>query len=312
MITPPEFASPRDYVTHLEDLGFWRPYVADILKRHGLADPDEGIVAGTGGTYPTYLCGDVVIKLFGHLPSWRGGSVAETAAHELLAAHPDIAAPKLLGRGRLFDDPAEPWPYLITTRMPGASLESNGAVTPEQRLALAEDLGRQVRKVHALDPQGIVSDLDLPVLDVTTACARSSLPVHLVAQVQDYLDGLGDFDRVVVHGDITARHSFIENGRFTGVIDWGDAMVTDRHYELCQIHRDVFRCDKTLLRAFLDASAWPVAKDFARQTMGHALHRQARGVAQHHTMDVFEPVAALLPLQDIATLDELAAELFEV
>jgi len=29
-------------------------------------------------------------------------------------------------------------------------------------------------------------------------------------------------------------------------------------------------------------------------------------------MDVFEPIAALLPLQDIGTLDELATELFAV
>jgi hypothetical protein len=29
-------------------------------------------------------------------------------------------------------------------------------------------------------------------------------------------------------------------------------------------------------------------------------------------MDVFEPIAALLPLRDIGTLDELATELFAV
>ena len=43
-----------------------------------------------------------------------------------------------------------------------------------------------------------------------------------------------------------------------------------------------------------------------------ALHRQAIGLAQHHTMDVFEPIAVSLPLQDIGTLDELATELFAV
>ena len=62
----------------------------------------------------------------------------------------------------------------------------------------------------------------------------------------------------------------------------------------------------------MDACDWPVGKDFARQTLGLALHRQAIGLAQHHGMDVFEPIAALVPLQDIATLDDLATELFEV
>ena len=89
-------------------------------------------------------------------------------------------------------------------------------------------------------------------------------------------------------------------------------MATDRHYELIQLYRDLFGCDKRLFRAFLEASDWPIGKDFPRQALGLALHRQAVGLAQHHTMDVFEPIAALLPLRDIATLDELATELFAV
>jgi hypothetical protein len=46
--------------------------------------------------------------------------------------------------------------------------------------------------------------------------------------------------------------------------------------------------------------------------MALALYRQAYGVVQHHTMDVFYNLAALLPLPDIDTLDELATELFAV
>ena len=105
---------------------------------------------------------------------------------------------------------------------------------------------------------------------------------------------------------------FVENGRITGIIDWGDAVVTDRHYELIQPYRDMFGCDKALLRAFLDASDWPVGADFPRRALGLALVRQAVIRAQHLGGDVFEPVAALLPLDDIATLDELATELFAV
>lgn len=107
-------------------------------------------------------------------------------------------------------------------------------------------------------------------------------------------------------------HAFVENGQLTGIINWGDALVTDRHYELIQPHRDLFACDKELLRVFLEACEWPVGPDFARQALGLALHRQAVGLAQHNGMDVFEPIAALLPLRDIGTLDDLARELFAV
>jgi hygromycin-B 7''-O-kinase len=36
------------------------------------------------------------------------------------------------------------------------------------------------------------------------------------------------------------------------LIDFGDAMVGDLHYELAALHLDLFDCDKRLLRQFLD------------------------------------------------------------
>ena len=44
----------------LGDVGFWRPYIAEILERHGLGDPGREPVAGFNPTYPTFLFGDVV------------------------------------------------------------------------------------------------------------------------------------------------------------------------------------------------------------------------------------------------------------
>ena len=183
-------------------------------------------------------------------------------------------------------------------------------MSADERLSLAAALGRQVKRMHAIVPTGVATHEGWPVANVAEAAGQSSLPPHLVAQVDAYLARLAPFDRVFVHGDLCANHVFVENGRLSGIIDWGDAMVTDRHYELIQLYRDMFGCDKALFRTFLEASDWPVGKGFARQALGLALYRQAIGLAQHHTMDVLEPIATLLPLQDIATLDELATALF--
>jgi hygromycin-B 7''-O-kinase len=90
------------------------------------------------------------------------------------------------------------------------------------------------------------------------------------------------------------------------------ARVEQNAHTLIQLYRDVFGRDKARFRTFLAASDGPVGKDFPHRTLGLALHRQAVGFAQHHTMDVFEPIAALLPLEDFVTLDELATELFAV
>ncbi len=311
MIPPPEFASMSAFIARIGDVGFWRPYIAEILSRHGFADAGQRPRAGFNPTYPTFLCGDVVVKLFGHMRSWRVAHPSEHAAQALIATDSRIMAPRLLAEGRLYDHPDTPWPYLVTTRMPGIA-SSFAEMTPKQRLALAADLGRQVRHVHALAPSGVTKHGHWQHLDVTAAAQQSSLPPHLVAQAEDYLQQLGPVDPVFVHGDLCANHIFVDDGRLAGIIDWGDAMVADRHYEIIQVYRDMFGCDKRLLRAFLEAGDWPVGKDFARRALGFALHRQAVGLAQHHSMDVFEPIAARFPLRDLATLDELAIVLFAV
>ncbi len=311
MIAPPTVASIRQHISRLGDVDFWGPYVTEALERHDLAAAGRPPVAGSNATHPTFLCGDVVVKLFGYSRAWRQSHASERAAQALIATDPEIAAPGLLGAGRLYDDHDAPWPYLITTRMSGVA-SSCAELSAEQRLAVATELGRQIRHVHTLRPFGVATHEDWQTLNPAAAAEQSSLPPHLIAQIDDYLARLAPFDRVFVHGDLCANHVFVEDGRPSGIIDWGDAMVTDRHYEIIQLYRDMFGCDKGLLRAFLAASDWPVGKNFPRQALGLALHRQAIGLAQHHTMDVFEPIAALFPLQDIATLDELATKLFAV
>jgi hygromycin-B 7''-O-kinase len=268
-------------------------------------------VPGFNVTYPTFICGDVAVKLFGYLPAWRPGYAAERAALELVATDPEIAAPRLLGAGWLYEGFASSWPYLITTRMPGVA-SWRVELSPEETRSLAAELGRQIRRVHSLAPAGVATHEEWRGVGVTEAATRSSLPPHLVAQVDGYVARLGSFDRVFINADVVANHVYVEDGRFIGIIDWGDALVADRHVEIIQIYRDTFACDRRLLRAFLDAYGWSIDDGFPHKALGHALYRQAIGLTQHPTIDVFEPIAERFPLEDIATLDELAIELFAV
>jgi hygromycin-B 7''-O-kinase len=311
MLSAPTFASSREYRSRAGDVDFWWPYLAEVLERHDLADARQEPVAGYNATYPTFLHGDVVVKFFGFVPAWRERHLAERGALALVATDPEILAPRLLGEGQSFDDVAAPWPYLITARVSGVALE-DAAPSAEQRRSVAADLGRQVLRLQALRPSGVATDADWSSLNVVAAAERSSLPRHLVPQIDDYLARLEPFDRAFVHGDLVAMHTFVEGGRLTGIIDWGDAMVAERHFELIQLYRDMFGCDKALFRVFLQASEWPVGKDFPRQTLGLALYRQVVMLTQHLSGDVFEPIAAAFPLEDIGTLDELAVELFAV
>jgi aminoglycoside phosphotransferase (APT) family kinase protein len=301
---PPAFESLQEYVSHLGDVALWAPHVAAVLDGHDL--PAAEPVAGFNPTYPTFVCGDAVVKFFGHRPRWRETHAAEAAAHALVATDPEILAPRVLAEGELFEDADTPWPYLVTSRVRGAAWP-HANLPLNRRIALAAELGRQVRRIHALDPGPIAKP---PAVAVEAAATRSSLPPHLVAQVDDFVAELGPPDPVFVHGDLCDMHVFVDDGRLAGLIDWGDATVADRHYELIQVYRSTLRCDKTLFREFLAAAAWPIGRDFPRRVLGYALRRQATGLAQHNGMDVFEPIAERFPLHEIATLDALAQRLF--
>jgi hygromycin-B 7''-O-kinase len=311
MADPPAFASDERYVERRGDANFWGTHVAAALDRHDLLDTNVNTVSGARGTYPTFLVGDVVVKLFGHVPSWREGHARERAAQSLLTTHTEIAAPRLLASGSLYGGHDAEWPYLISTRMSGVAWAS-ADLTHDQRRDVVGELGRQMRLVHAMPVLEGMAEEGSGDLDVAAAAGRSSLPGHLVAQVDDYLACLGPPDPVFTHADLTTRHVYVENGRLSGIIDWGDAAVMDRHYEIIQPYRDVCACDTALFGVFLDAYDWPVGDDFPHRALGMALFRQAHGLHQHLSMDVFEPIAALLPLDDIATLDDLAIELFDI
>ena len=306
MTAPPTFASLHEYGARLDDVTFWWPYVTEVLERHGLGDAGLEPEAGFVGTYPTFLYGDVVVKLFGYFPAWRESHEVERAAEMLVATNPEIVAPSLLDEGHLFDNVHAPWPYLVTTRLPGIAWR-DAALSSDQRISVAAELGTQVRRVHQLRPSRDAPLVDVPTLNVGAISDRhrawGSLPPQLMVQIEGYVSELGSFDRVFVHADLTADHAFVDRGRLTGIIDWGDAMVTDRHYELAALHLGMFRCDKAVLRAFLEAYDWPAGNDFPRQALRLALL---------HPFDVFESIGALLPLHDLGTLDELATELFAV
>jgi hygromycin-B 7''-O-kinase len=307
--TPRDFDTLEDYVARRGDVEFWQPYICEILRRHEIESAAGDPEAGYNSSYPTFIFGDVVIKLFGFSDRWLDRYEAERAALAIASSDPAIRAPILIGSGHLYPGVAQSWPYLVTGLVPGDAMWRID-LTQEQRLSLASRLGRTVRRIHQLPPDGIARHEDWMGVDVTTAAERSSLPPHLSAQAEEYVEGLGPFDRVVVNGDIVANHVYVQDNRIVGLIDWGDTTVTDRHIEIIQIFRDVFDCDKAQLGAFLEASRWPVDNDFPRKALGFGLLRQAIGLAQHNSIDVFMPIAEKYPLDDIASIDDLAALLF--
>ncbi len=312
MTTPlPAFASIPAFRAGLADVALWAPSVAAVLERHGWSGSRNRTTAGIGATYPTFLHGDLVIKLFGGQGSWRTGFRTERAALEALAGIPGVAAPELLAQGWLREDADPSWPYLVMTRLRGMPWgEAN--LLPAHRLRGAAELGEKVRQLWSLRPNDVPVLERMPVPALTEAAQRSSLPARLIARISGFLAGLGSFGTAFVHGDLMHRHVFVAGGQLVGIIDWGDAALADPHYELAKLHLDLFDGDKALLRAFLEASGWQAGPDFAHKALALALHRQAQGLMQHPTMDVFHKLPHLLSAEGATTLDQLANRLFAV
>lgn len=322
----PVIGSREEYGRIFTDVAFWRPYVSEICRRHGLGDA-PAIVGTHPGTYPTFIVDcRYVVKLFGE---WFFGAWChrfERAMFDLLPSDPAIPAPALVAAGNLFPDDGWRWPYLVSTVMPGRALHEDIAPLGAAGWRdIAAFLADALRRVHALRlPPDSPLDPTWTAFD-TLMCqqreglaarhrAWGSLPDHLIAHIEDWLPPLDDLvDRSVpprvLHGDLHANHvfGFREGNRWrgTGIIDFGDALTGDRAYDLVALHLGTFGGDRRWLRVFLDAYGLDpgLRRDFARRQLAMTLL---------HEFNVLDLVMTSPELRAVETLDELAARLWGV
>jgi len=279
-LQPPQFASLADYQQAVVQPSVWKPLLDVIAEQHGLGVVRVQTEAGVGGTYPTFLMGDVVLKLFGYLPRWREAFTAELDAMRWVGQSTAIPAPRLLAWGELFESEANTWPYLVMNRIPGIAWHE-AKLSSSDKLRVAEQLGEQLARLHTLPVTGFPHQPPADAPDITQAAQRSSLPVQLLPQVQAFVErysqSLGASRQLsFVHGDLMFRHVFVQGSRLVGLIDWGDALVIDPHYELVQMQLNLFDRDARLLRAMLDAAQWQPAGDFSQRCLVIALTFRSR------------------------------------
>lgn len=318
----PHFATVKEYGKHFMDGAFWRPYVEAICARCELS-PCREIRAGLPGTFPVFIVdGRYVVKLFGELFNGSAGFAVELELYQLLATEREIPAPACVASGMLF--PAGDgwsWPFIITRMLPGESLsEVEERVSYQDKLAVCRWLGPVVRRIHELRPgHSARLQLNWEAFDhflsrQKASCVENhrqwgSLPERLVVQLEEYIPPVVELaDRSVpphvLHCDLNADHVLgyfeEEHWRPAGIIDFGDAMVGDQLYDLVALHIGLFRCDKRLLRAFLEAygSDEGLRRDFVRRAMSMTLL---------HQFNVLGEVFRASPVvRNVATLDELA------
>lgn len=283
---PPIFASIDSYGARLGDVAYWRPYAEAAMASRGLSEAT--MVSGFEGTYPTLVGDQLVVKLFGHFPGWRESFAAEIAANRAIETNDGISAPRIVASGSVFPGDEADWPFVVMERLDGQAWR-DAELGAEVAGSVAWHLGSQIRRLHdsGLASLGLVRE-DWIAAHGQDAAERhrkwGSLPKHLVDRIDTYLSGYQAGRRCLVHGDLTEDHLFVRGGELLGIIDWGDAMVTDPFYELGALHLGAFAGDRRLLERFLSGYGWRLDEGFA----DHALQ-----VALMHEFDLFESISHL-------------------
>jgi aminoglycoside phosphotransferase (APT) family kinase protein len=273
--------------------------VSEVLARHRL--PEAPIEIGAVGSFPTFLVGRHVVKLFGERFFGELCHEVERSLQSLLHAHPEILAPAPVAEGRLFaEDQGWPWPYLVSARLDGIAWHAAALARPEWE-HVARQLGQVVRRLHTLPPPpGPTWERDW-LAELRAGCVErqrrwSVLPPHLVDQIAGYLAPPSP-ERRLIHADLHDHHIFVQGARLVGIIDWGDALLADPYYELPALHLHTFRGDRGLLATFLDGYGWGPGTDFAHRAMTMALI---------YEFNVLDGLSTLFDLHAIGTLAELA------
>jgi aminoglycoside phosphotransferase (APT) family kinase protein len=223
----------------------WSPEIVvdETLARRLLADQfpelalDSLSLAGEGWDNTAWLVDQRWLFRFPRREIALDGVGRELRVLPLLAPQLPLPVPEPLFVGA--PGPAFPWPFFGTAVVPGREL-AEAQLDDRGRAALARPLGVFLRTLHAADVA-----VELPVDPLRRAdmgfrvpLARNRLDELGVAATgaEDVLDAALELpppERVtLVHGDLHLRHAFVEDGRLSGVIDWGDVCRADPAIDL--------------------------------------------------------------------------------
>ena len=264
-------------------LAFWKPALADVAARHGLAP--SAWERSPLGRNVVFLDAENVVK-FGPLV-WSGDVAREVAALDFVAARLPVATPRLVAYGTI-----DGWEYQVQALLPGTNLwELWGELRAAERAGLAYQHGTLMAALHALPldeaPTLLSFDWAAMLAEQRAACAAameaSGVEAVLVAQVEDFLAAVEpapayDQPHVVLHGDLTHLNFLVERcaGRWTitGLIDWGDVRVGPRAHEFISPGVHMYRGDRHALQHWYDGYGFGRAgrtADFERSVMARTM-----------------------------------------
>ncbi len=256
-------------------------------------------VAEQGTDHVLYRLGtERVVRL--PVIAWADGQAAREAEWlPRLAPHlpVQVSVPRALGRPGL----GYPFRWSVNRWLPGRRLDPASVVTVE----LARDLAGFVRALRSCDTTGAgrPSSRGLPLseperdAETRTALAVIGDLVDATAALAVWEEGQAappwEGPPTWFHGDLTAGNLLVQDGRLSGVIDWGPCGVGDPAVELHAAYQ-LFEPDtRQIFRRALDddgtmwarARAWAVSMaameiSYYRHTREEFVSRSIRAIEQ--------------------------------
>ena len=140
--------------------------------------------------------------------------------------------------------------YNCMTKIPGTAVRF-AALTPEQRANMLYELGKTLYQIHNID-LGPFNDSSLGWEKYTTAAEIQNRVWHYFnlsisrmsgkltqTQIDDAKTRAGklickitEASAKIRHADPSDEHTFVKDGKFTGVIDFGDAYISHPAFDL--------------------------------------------------------------------------------
>ena len=293
-------------IYHREDL--WRPAVEEICARHAL--PGDKCLRGPDGTHVVYFVGSTaVVKLF--VPLFESDFLSERMVAPVMDGRLDVATPAIVAEGEI-----EGWRYLILTRVQGRPVEGVWSeLSMDDRRRVIRQVGEFIARVGEMPLDGLESlavdwDAFVPARVAAREQESSAVRAGLAQGIPPYVDSSplsrkGAFPPVLLLSDITREHVMVDRAgdswRLVGYVDFGDAMIGPREYELVAPGVEMVRGDRELLRELL------VASGYNDDQLNEELEHRLMTCTLLHRYLTLPDLMSLIPEARAATsVDELA------
>jgi hygromycin-B 7''-O-kinase len=270
----PAITTKAEYRALYLDPAAWLPAVEAICKRHGL---DASVLQREPpGTHIVFRTGSCIIKLFSTL--WGEDFTSERVVLDHLRG---MQTPQIVSEGEI-----EGWPYLIISAVPGRPLNQvwDELVAAEKR-SIVEHIGAFMRALHEHPPiPELATDWDRFLGKRIDHWEDHHRPVGAWRDwIRERLSGFYEpaFTPVLLNADITDEHVLVVHRggqwQFSGVIDFGDAMMGHPHYEFVAPLVCLTLGEPSLSRALVESYGLePTAALAGRLTTYCLLHQYGR------------------------------------